>query len=80
MSPTQAQIDTISAWVDAGAPQGDPKDLPPPLDFVTGWTIPKPDKIFQFPLPVSIPATGIMDYQYVIVPTGFTKDTVKLMM
>ena len=23
------QIDTIVAWVDAGAPQGDPKDLPP---------------------------------------------------
>ena len=35
-SLTQAQIDTIAAWVDAGAPKGDPKDLPPPLDFVTG--------------------------------------------
>jgi hypothetical protein len=30
MSLTQNQIDTIVAWVDAGAPQGDPKDLPPP--------------------------------------------------
>ena len=29
MSLTQKQIDTIVAWVDAGAPQGDPKDLPP---------------------------------------------------
>jgi hypothetical protein len=74
-SLTQAQIDTIAAWVDAGAPKGDPKDLPPLLDFVSGWTIPKPDKIFQLPRPFSIPATGIMDYQYVIVPTGFTKDT-----
>ena len=29
MSLSQKQIDTIVAWVDAGAPQGDPKDLPP---------------------------------------------------
>ena len=26
-SLTQAQIDTIAAWVDAGAPKGDPKDM-----------------------------------------------------
>ena len=30
MSLSQKQIDTIVAWVDAGAPQGDPKDLPAP--------------------------------------------------
>jgi hypothetical protein len=29
MSLTQEQIDTIVAWIDGGAPQGDPKDLPP---------------------------------------------------
>ncbi len=29
MSLSQKQIDTIVAWVDAGAPQGDVKDLPP---------------------------------------------------
>jgi hypothetical protein len=29
MSLSQKEIDTIVAWVDAGAPQGDPKDLPP---------------------------------------------------
>src|SRR5215208_6357380 len=28
MSLSQKQIDTIVAWVDAGAPQGDPKDMP----------------------------------------------------
>ena len=28
MSLSEAQIDTIVKWVDAGAPQGDPKDLP----------------------------------------------------
>ena len=30
MSLTQKEIDTIVAWVDAGAPQGDAKDMPAP--------------------------------------------------
>lgn len=35
MSLTDEQIDTIVRWVDSGAPQGDPKDLPPPKPLVT---------------------------------------------
>ena len=35
MSLSEAQIDTIVRWVDAGAPQGDPKDLPAPKPLVT---------------------------------------------
>jgi hypothetical protein len=29
----QAQIDTIARWVDAGAPLGDPNDMPPPVEW-----------------------------------------------
>src|SRR5215471_13325082 len=38
-----AEIATISAWVDAGAPQGDPKDMPAPKDWSddTGWQLAK---------------------------------------
>jgi hypothetical protein len=35
MSLTDEQVDAIVRWVDAGAPQGDPKDLPPPKPLVT---------------------------------------------
>jgi hypothetical protein len=35
MSLTDAQIDTLVRWVDAGAPEGDPKDMPPPKPLVT---------------------------------------------
>jgi hypothetical protein len=35
MSLSQAQIDTIVRWVDAGAPEGNPEDLPPPKRLVT---------------------------------------------
>src|ERR1700733_7584857 len=42
-SLSQNDIKTLVAWVDAGAPLGDLKDLPPPRDFAEGWKIPKPD-------------------------------------
>ena len=35
MSLTDEQVDTIVRWVDGGAPQGDPKDLPAPKPLVT---------------------------------------------
>src|SRR6185503_3603064 len=35
-SLTQKEIDIIAAWADAGAPQGDMKDIPPPLNFAEG--------------------------------------------
>src|SRR5256885_4575018 len=39
MSLSDEQIDTLVRWVDAGAPLGDPKDMPPPKPLVTnnGW-------------------------------------------
>ena len=39
MSLSDEQIDAIVRWVDAGAPQGDPKDMPPakPLDVDNQW-------------------------------------------
>ncbi|MBZ5590732.1 MAG: cytochrome c [Acidobacteriia bacterium] len=71
---SQKEIDTITAWADAGAPQGDPKDMPPPENFVEGWSIPKPDVVFEFPRAFEIPATGTIEYQKVVVPTGFAED------
>ena len=35
ISLSDAQIDTIARWVDAGAPEGDPKDMPPAKPLVT---------------------------------------------
>jgi hypothetical protein len=74
-SLTEKEISTIVAWANAGAPQGDPADMPSPQNFVEGWGIPKPDVVFELPQAFSVPASGMVEYQYVIVPTGFTKDT-----
>ena len=71
---TQAEIDTITAWVDAGAPRGDDKDLPPLPQFVDGWTIGKPDAVFTMDEEFEIPASGTIPYKYFKVPTGLTED------
>jgi mono/diheme cytochrome c family protein len=71
---TQQEIDTIVAWVDAGAPRGDDKDLPPLPQFVDGWTIGKPDAVFTMEEEFVIPATGAIPYKYFRVPTGLTED------
>ena len=73
-SLAQKDVDTLVAWADGGTPLGDPKDLPPPVDFVEGWSIPKPDVIYELPHPYQSPASGTIEYQKVVVPSGFTED------
>jgi len=73
-SMPQADRDTIVKWVDAGAPEGDKKDLPKPLSFIEGWNIGKPDLVFEMPEAFQVPASGTIDYQYVILPYKFTED------
>ncbi|HVA18367.1 MAG TPA: thiol-disulfide isomerase [Candidatus Dormibacteraeota bacterium] len=73
-SLTPQQIATLAAWVDAGAPAGNPRDAPPPRRWPAGWIIPRPDDVIRMPKPVAIPAHGDVEYTYEIVPTGFTKN------
>jgi hypothetical protein len=69
-----AELNTLISWVDDGAKAGDPRDAPKPIHFVEGWTIGKPDVVFEMPNAAHIPASGTIDYQYVILPTNFTED------
>ncbi|HEX4749004.1 MAG TPA: thiol-disulfide isomerase [Bryobacteraceae bacterium] len=73
-SLTPQQIETISAWVTARAPEGSPGDAPPPVHWTTGWSIEKPDVVFQMPIAKQLPATGDVPYQYIIIPTHFKED------
>jgi mono/diheme cytochrome c family protein len=54
---TDAEIATIAQWVDEGAVQGDPKDMPKLPEFTEGWQLGEPDQIIELP-EVQIPATG----------------------
>jgi len=70
----QSDIDTIVAWVNAGAPEGRAKDLPPLPEFTAGWNIGKPDAIFDIGTDFDVPAEGVVPYKYFTVPTNFTED------
>ncbi len=71
---SQKQIETISNWVNGGAVEGDPRDLPPLPKFTEGWTIGKPDAVFSMTEIYSVPAEGVIPYKFFAVPTNFTED------
>jgi len=71
---TQSEINTIVAWADGGAKEGDPKDLPSAPEFVEGWNIGRPDLVLTMPQEYSLDATGPDEYQNFEIPTGFTED------
>ncbi len=73
-SMSAQEIDTIAAWVDAGAPEGKSKDRPAAREFIDGWAMDKPDAIYQIPAAFPVPATGTVEYQYIVVPTNLTED------
>lgn len=72
LSPTE--IETITAWVEGGAKEGEPKDLPPNPKFPEGWQIGKPDVVLPMTVDFNIPAEGAVPYKYFAVPTNFTED------
>jgi len=73
-SMPQADIDTLVSWADSGAQAGDPKDAPKAIEWVDGWQIGKPDMVISMPAAFNVPASGTIDYQYIVIPTGFTED------
>ncbi|HEY6843336.1 MAG TPA: ascorbate-dependent monooxygenase [Thermoanaerobaculia bacterium] len=70
---SQTDIDTLAKWADNGAPEGNPADLPRPLDFSGGWALGQPDVVFTPPQPYTPPALGDM-YRCFSIPTNSTED------
>lgn len=72
---TTQQLELIRTWVDAGAPEGNPKDLPPAPKFSnTGWQLGQPDVVLQMTEDAVIPVDGTVPYKYYAIPTNFTED------
>jgi len=76
ISLSDADKETIFKWVAAGAPEGNPADLPPAREYTQGWTLPsKPDLVLDIQSePYTVSADGIVEYQYFTVDPGFTED------
>jgi len=77
-SLTDDQIDTLVRWVDAGAPKGDPKDIPPPKQWPDEavWNFAaqfgQPDLIVKSPL-YAMPAVALDAWYKPVVETGLTE-------
>jgi hypothetical protein len=71
---TPAEIATLKAWSDAGAPRGNPIDAPPPRQFVEDWNIAQPDAVFEMTSEFEIPVKAAIEYMHIVLPTGFTED------
>src|SRR5262245_46933501 len=71
---SQREIDTVVAWVDQGAREGDPQDLPPVPGFGEGWEIGPPDVVLSMSEPYRILAGGPDQYVYFTIPTNFKED------
>jgi hypothetical protein len=73
---SKRDIDTIVAWVDGGAKEGDPSALPAAPQFAEGWQIGTPDLVLTMKEPFTVPATGTVPWM--IIPSNdyvFPKDT-----
>ena len=76
---TDAQIGTIVSWVNGGAVEGDPKDMPPPKSFPdpTGWELAKqfgpPDLVIKSP-PYTLAAQTQDKWFRPVSETGLTEE------
>jgi uncharacterized protein (TIGR03437 family) len=65
----QEEINTLVAWVDGGAPEGNAADLPAPLEFPDGWSLGAPDLVVASDVEYTPPTQGDM-YRCFSVPVN----------
>lgn len=70
---TDEEIDILTRWVDAGTPEGNPADLPPPLQFNNDWTLGPPDLVLQPEADFNV-ELGDDIYRYYSFPTDLRGD------
>ena len=68
------ELETLLGWLDSNMERGDKADMPPSRAYADGWVIGKPDVIFELPDEQTVPAKGVVPYQYFVTPTNFKED------
>jgi thiol-disulfide isomerase/thioredoxin len=73
---TDSERETVLAWIKGGMPRGDLSKLKSEKQGPIGkWRIGEPDLVTTTPFEQQIPATGFVDYRYVVFPHVFMEDT-----
>ena len=71
---TPADVNTLAAWVDRGAAEGNPADKPPAPKWNQGWRI-QPDIVVSMSQPYRIAAKGAGEIKEFFIPNPFAEDT-----
>ncbi|MBC8103808.1 MAG: redoxin domain-containing protein [Cytophagales bacterium] len=70
-----SEIALLSAWANAGAPEGDPKQTPDLPSFPPGpWSLGRPDVEFEMPLAYTVAREGRDLYRCFVIPTRLATD------
>jgi peroxiredoxin len=75
-SLSREEAHTLLNWIDQGAPRGDGADplAANPPAAAEPWPLGKPDYVVSLSAEETIPATGQVDYRYVVVDAPATED------
>jgi tetratricopeptide (TPR) repeat protein len=65
---TNVQIGLIKQWVEEGAVEGSPADLPPAPEWAEGWQIGEPDLVVEIPEPYTLHAQGPEVFRNFVIP------------
>lgn len=70
----EKDIALLAKWVDAGCPEGNPSDAPPPVRFPDGWQLGEPDLVLTPDSDMHIGASGRDLFRCFVLKTGLTED------
>lgn len=67
---SDAEKETLTDWVAAGCPEGDPKSGPTPREFSSDWSLGEPDLVLKVAEPYTLAAEGRDEFRVFVLPTG----------
>lgn len=70
----EEDIKMFLSWIENDMPRGNPEEDPPEKSWPGLWRIGKPDKVFTVKRSFSVPAEGVVPYQFFHIPLNFKKD------
>src|ERR1019366_6726854 len=72
--PSAPEIALLATWASSGAPEGNPRETPPPPKFPDGWPLGAPDLEAVMPTPFDIPAHGPALFRCFVIPAPAPAD------
>jgi Flp pilus assembly protein TadD len=71
---SSSQIDTLQRWTQGGAPEGDPRDLPPRPALTDAWQLGQPDLVISPAKPFTLPAGSNDVFRNLVIRTSLDRD------